>query len=73
VRFRNLTHCKHGHPFSEARIRHYKGWTVRDCLCCEEIRWSEGGTMKPEAVVKMTAALARLIRQRAPERLASVV
>jgi hypothetical protein len=57
VRFRNLTHCKHGHPLGGARIRHYKGWTVRDCLRCEEIRRNKGGTMKPEAVVKVTAAL----------------
>jgi hypothetical protein len=56
-RFRAMTHCKHGHPLSEARIRHYKGWTVRDCLRCEEIRRSQGGIMKPEALVKVKAAL----------------
>jgi hypothetical protein len=48
---RNLTHCKHGHPLSEARIRHYKGWTVRDCIRCEATRRSQGGIMKPEALV----------------------
>jgi hypothetical protein len=56
-RFRAMTHCKHGHPLSEARIRHYKGWTVRDCVRCEEIRRSQGGIMKPEALAKVKAAL----------------
>jgi len=56
-RFRAMTHCKHGHPLSEARIRHYNGWTVRDCLRCEEIRRSQGGIMEPEALVKVKAAL----------------
>jgi hypothetical protein len=59
VRFRELTHCRHGHPFSEARIRHYKGWTVRDCVRCEEIRRAKGGIMKPEALAKVKAAFER--------------
>jgi hypothetical protein len=58
-RFRAMTHCVHGHPLSEARIRHYKGWTVRDCLRCEEIRRARGGIMRPETLAKVKFAFER--------------
>jgi hypothetical protein len=54
---RNLTHCKYGHPLSEARVYHYKGWTVRSCLRCEARRRATVGTIHPEALVKVKAAL----------------
>ena len=53
-RLRNLTHCKRGHPLSEARIRPYSGWTLRACRRCEHIRRSRGAIMKPEALVKVS-------------------
>jgi hypothetical protein len=55
-RFRNLTHCKHGHPLIEARVRYYKGWTVRDCLRCEAERRG-GGIINPAVLLKVKAAL----------------
>jgi hypothetical protein len=57
--FRALTHCKRGHPLSDARIRYYKSWTVRDCLRCMEIRRATGGIMKPETLAKVKAAFER--------------
>jgi hypothetical protein len=54
--FRNLTHFKQGHPSSEARVRVYKGSTIRDCVRCESIRRSRGAIIKPEALVKVIAA-----------------
>jgi hypothetical protein len=56
-RLRNITHCKHGHSLADARVYYQGGYIKRDCRTCWKIRGQLGGLIKPEAVVRVKAAL----------------
>jgi hypothetical protein len=54
---RDQTHCRHGHSLADAFVTHQNGFRKRDCRTCWKIRGQRGGLMKPEALVKVMAAL----------------
>jgi len=54
---RDLTHCKHGHSLADAFVSYQNGYSKRDFRTCWKIRGRRGGFMKPEALVKVEAAL----------------
>ncbi|MET4230193.1 hypothetical protein ABIA85_003460 [Bradyrhizobium sp. LA6.10] len=57
---RNKTHCKFGHPFAVyQRLNFDKGSVIRKCNMCHFLRYKEGGSVKPEILVKVKAALER--------------
>lgn len=51
------THCINGHSLADARVYYQYGYIKRDCRTCWKIRGQRGGVMKPEALVKVKAAL----------------
>jgi hypothetical protein len=59
ARLRNLTHCINGHTLADARVYYQHGYIKRDCRTCWKIRSQRGGVMKPEALIKVKAALTR--------------
>jgi hypothetical protein len=54
---REQTHCKHGHSLVDAFVNYQNGYIKRGCRTCLKIRGQLGGLMKPEVLVKVTAAL----------------
>ncbi|MCK1400119.1 hypothetical protein IVB45_18530 [Bradyrhizobium sp. 4] len=57
---RSKTHCKFGHPFVvHQRLNFDKGSVIRKCNMCHFLRYKTGGSVKPEVLVKVKAALER--------------
>ncbi|MCK1682158.1 hypothetical protein IVA87_22750 [Bradyrhizobium sp. 147] len=57
-RLRKLTHCKRGHPLTEARMRVTKqGWKIRQCRVCRDAARNRCEPLAPDKLRQVKAML----------------